>query len=64
MEKNPALDEILQLVMCSCKKTKCTSELCQCYAIQLKCINLCSCARCENMDGDYDNDEESEEQGA
>ena len=28
------------------------------------CIDLCSCARCENMVDDHDNDEEIDEQGA
>ena len=50
--------------MCSCKKTKCTSGQCQCYVVKLKCIDLCSCGRCENMVGDRDNDEEIDEQGA
>ena len=64
MEKNPAPVEFLQFVMCSCKKTKCTPGQCQYYAAKLKCIDLCSCAKCENMVGDHDNDEEIGEQGA
>ena len=28
------------------------------------CIDLCSCARCENIVGAHDNDEEIDEQGA
>ena len=50
--------------MCSCKKTKRTSGECQCYAVRLKCIDFCSCVRCENVGGDHDNDEEIDEQGA
>ena len=64
MGKNPAPEEILQFATCSCKKTKCTSGQCKCYAVKLKCINLCSCARCENMVGDHDDDEKIDEQGA
>ena len=56
MEKNPAPEEILQFVTCSCKKAKCTSGQFQFDVVKLKCIDLCSCARCENMVGDHDND--------
>ena len=48
----------------NCKKTKYTCGQCQCSVVKLKCIDLCFCARCENMDGDHDNDEEIGEQGA
>ena len=44
--------------------TKCTSAQCQCYAVKLNCIDLCFCARCENMDGDHDHDEEIDKQSA
>ena len=64
MEKNPAPEEILQFVRCSCTKTKCKSGQCPCYAVKLKCIDLCFCAGCENMVGDNDNDEKIDEQRA
>lgn len=64
MEKNPAPEEILQFVKCNCKKTKCTSTQCQCYAFKPKYIDSCSCAGCENMVGDHDKHGEIDEQGA
>ena len=48
--------------MCSCKKTKCTSGQCQCYVVKLKHIDLCSCEKCGNMDGDHDKKEDVNEQ--
>ena len=50
--------------LCSSKKVMCKSGQCQCYAVKLKCIDLCSCGRCESMVGDNDNDKEIDKQGA
>ena len=58
MENNPAPGKTLESVSCRCKKPKCASGQCQFCEVKLKYIELSSCARCENMDGDHYNDEE------
>ena len=54
----------MSLYHAAVKKPKCASGQCQFCEVKLKYIELSSCARCENMDGDHYNDEEIDVQRA
>ena len=54
----PAPEEILEFVSCSCKKSKCTTNNCQCRAIELQCTDLCGCCQCNNFDDSNESEEE------
>ena len=50
----PAPQSIMELLRCSCKKTKCALRKCSCFANNLNCTDLCSCTNCENTKPDSD----------
>jgi len=52
MLRKPAFDEILELVNCNCKKSKCATHVCLCKMHGLNCTDLCSCGNCENSEKD------------
>ena len=48
MDNQPAPDEILELVVCNCKRGKCNEE-CQCIQLQVACTDICKCkSECVN----------------
>lgn len=44
-DKNP---KDLELFACSCTKTKCKKQYCECFSNKRKCTDKCSCLNCEN----------------
>ena len=40
--------ELVQLMGCTCKRTKCLKLYCQCFAAKLECANNCRCVSCHN----------------
>ena len=54
MDLSPAPDSILELVNCSCKKTKCATTKCTCKTNKLPCTDLCKCLDCENKSLEHD----------
>ena len=48
MTKRPAPDEVLEFTICACKKTNCATNQCQCFALNLECMDLCACRSCSN----------------
>ena len=54
MTQNPAPDSILEMVSCSCKRSKCHSASCSCFAHGLKCTDMCNCSQCENESDEAD----------
>ena len=51
----PAPQAVLDLVKCSCKKTRCTTNRCKCRKNGLNCTDLCSCCEdCESCDNSAD----------
>jgi hypothetical protein len=63
MLKKPAPDEILNLISCSCKKSKCKTKVCICLQHRVDCTDLCDCLKCENSSSnsssEYDSDDDS-----
>ena len=50
MLRKPAPDDILQLLSCNCRKSKCKTQACVCVSHGLQCTDLCGCADvCENV---------------
>ena len=39
---------VLELVSCSCKKSKCVGGNCSCKTANLVCTDLCQCNECDN----------------
>jgi len=57
-----APDDVLQTVVCKCKKTSCMSNKCACKTAKLPCIELCGCLDCQNAadtESDIDANEDS-----
>ena len=50
-------DSLLEFIACSCKKSKCTTNVCKCRKVNLKCTDLCDCTSCENQKEDQSDDE-------
>ena len=48
MTKRPAPDEVLEFTTCACKKTNCATNQCQCFALNLEYMELCTCRSCSN----------------
>ena len=49
MLRDPAPTEVLALLSCACKKSKCSSNACICRSHGLKCSELCRCCdECQN----------------
>ena len=57
---NPAPDEVLDLMFCSCPK-KCVADSCPCVQNNLKCTDACVKQNCENFVETLDEDYSSEE---
>ena len=49
-DTKPAPEEILEFTSCGCKKSSCSSNQCQCFALNMKCVGLCSCRNCTNVE--------------
>ena len=47
-DTKPAPEEILEFTSCGCKKSSCSINHCQCFALNMKCVGLCSCQNCTN----------------
>ena len=62
----PAPQSVLQLVKCSCSKSRCQSAKCSCQKAGLNCTDICGCSNagdiCENQMRDAQNEEEKEEE--
>ncbi|XP_066925450.1 uncharacterized protein [Clytia hemisphaerica] len=64
MTCNPALDEVLSLVTCDCKKS--CGATCPCVMNKMECSDACGCGDCGNRDEDdqesedFESDEESD----
>ncbi|XP_047132181.1 uncharacterized protein LOC124811086 [Hydra vulgaris] len=50
----PAPEDVLQLISCACKKSKCETRVCICRLHGLSCTELCGCSYCENKNDSYD----------
>ena len=61
MLRKPAPDEILELINCNCRKSKCSTQACLCKTHGLKCTDLCGCGICENADNENDDCEQSDD---
>ena len=59
MLRKPAPDEILQLISCNCRTSKCKTQACVCKAHGLGCTDLCGCLACENESDDGSSSSES-----
>ena len=55
--QRPAPDAILEFVSCRCRKNMCNSGNCNCFAVDLQCIEVCGCCNCDNKDGKVDSDD-------
>ena len=51
MDCNPAPDEILEVVICDCKK-KCVQTSCSCMQLGFSCTDACSLVNCSNTSDD------------
>ena len=60
MLRDPASVEVLQLLSCSCKKSKRLTGACLCKSHGLKCADLCNCTNCENCNKDQLSDTSDE----
>ena len=45
---------MLDFVSCSCSETECQTRQCHCLAVNLLCIDFCSCKACKNNNVSYD----------
>lgn len=62
MTAKPAPEELLEFTTCACKKTSCITNRCQCYALNLECLDLCECSKCKNEEKNENDNEESEDE--
>ena len=64
--KKPAPDEVLEFLIYNCKKSRCGTNKCPSFSLDMKCTDLCSCKSCSNVytdevaetteeDDDYEN---------
>ena len=56
MLRKPVPDELIQLISCSCRKSKCLGNQCVCRSHELPCTELCNCDSCENQSEDTSDD--------
>ena len=47
------------LISCTCTKSGCNKNYCECYKNKTKCNNLCRCRNCENCDNYIDNEKDN-----
>ena len=52
--KKPAPDEVLEFVICNSKKSRCETNKCPCFSLDMKCTDLCNCRSCSNVNTDED----------
>ena len=52
MNKLPAPQSLIELRMCSCKKTNCDSLPSNCKKKGLMCSDMCQCLNCSNIEFD------------
>ena len=61
----PAPQAVIDLVKCSCAKTRCSSNRCKCRRNGLNCTDLCSCSEdsesCDNSEDTVLSDDEEED---
>lgn len=52
--------DVVNMISCSCKKSKCSTHSCVCFTHGLKCTDLCGCIEetCENNAHQQDNEED------
>ena len=50
----PAPEASIEMCMCKCNKTRCSTNYCICFKNDLVCTEMCLCKQCEN-DGQMDN---------
>lgn len=43
-------NNLLKVIFCTCKQSKCLKKYCECFKYQKKCNNFCKCNNCENKD--------------
>ncbi len=62
MKGKPALEAVLDLMACSCKK-ECKNGDCPCVTNGLKCTDMCKNTSCENqcLEDDVDDDVSSDD---
>ena len=61
MTKKPASDEVLEFVICNCKKSRCKTNKCPCFSLDMKCTDLCNCRSwIVNTDEDVETTEEDD----
>ena len=51
-DKLSAPQSVIELSMCSCKKTNCDSLRCNCKKKGLVCSDMCQCLNCSNIEFD------------
>ena len=61
--KKAAPNEVLEFVTCNCKKSKCETNKCPCYSLDMKCTDLCNCKSCSNITTDEDIETIEEDDG-
>ena len=53
--KRPVPVEVLEFVTCNCKKkSRCETNKCPCFSLDMKCTDLWSCESCSNTYTDQD----------
>ena len=50
--KKPAPDEVLEFVICNCKKSRCETNKCPCFSFDMKCTDLCNCRNFSDVNTD------------
>ena len=50
----PAPESSLELTICKCNKTHCTTKQCSCLKNNLQCTEACHCKSCENEQLSFD----------
>ena len=61
MLRKPVPDDLIELVSCNCRKSKCSNNQCVCKSHGLPCTDLCNCDICENQSEDNNEDEYEDE---
>ena len=52
--KKPEPGEVLEFVICNCKKSRCETNNSPCFSLDMKCTDLCNCRSCFNVNTDED----------
>ena len=53
-DKKTALEKVLEFVTCYCKKSRCETNKCLCFSLNIKWTNLWNCKSCSNVYTDED----------